>query len=104
MICLLITGCVMRKHYYNLSFVGDKGQLRSAVIALNNKAVTIPDINLARQSLDMDESTGLLATSYHGYMTEHEYYFGVHAWRRWLNAAAWLAPFFILLLVVWLQQ
>ncbi|MEG0870610.1 MAG: hypothetical protein RR308_07350 [Hafnia sp.] len=97
----------MRKHYYNLSFNGEKGQLRSAVIALDHNAMTIPDINLARQSLDMEENTGLVAVSYLGHMTEHEYFHGLgvmSVWRRQLNVASWFVPFFILLLVVWLQQ
>lgn len=106
MICLLITGCVMRKHYYNLSFVGEKGHFRSAVLALDYDVVTIPDISLAKQSLDMDESTGLISVSYLGLMTENEYFHGLgkgRVWRRWLNVAAWFVPFLALGLVLLLQ-
>jgi hypothetical protein len=96
----------MRKHYYNLSFVGEKGHFRSAVLALDHNTVTIPDISLAKQSLDMDDSTGLISVSYLGLMTEHEYFHGLgksKVWRRWLNVAAWFVPFLVLALVL-LQQ
>lgn len=96
----------MRKHYYNLSFVGEKGHFRSAVLALDHNTVTIPDISLAKQSLDMDDSTGLISVSYLGLMTEHEYFHGLgksKVWRRWLNVAAWFVPFLVLALVLLLQ-
>ncbi|NDO81528.1 hypothetical protein CJP72_12355 [Citrobacter sp. NCU1] len=97
----------MRKHYFNVSFVGEKGQFRSAVIALDHNAMTIPDIESARRSLEMDDSTGLMSVSHLGRMTEQEYFQGIDAtrnWNRWGIVASCMLPFVILALVVWLQR
>lgn len=96
----------MRRHYYILSFINDKGQTRSGVIKLAVNAVAMPDIQNVRASLEMDENAAILSTSYLGYMTEQEYLEGTTPemrWRSWYIAAAGLLPFIILGLVVWLR-
>lgn len=93
----------MRKHYYNLSFIGDQAKSRSAVVALNFEMVTVPDVLTARESLEMDENAALLSISYLGHMTENEYIYGVPPlarWRPWLKAVACVMPFVILGLLV----
>lgn len=96
----------MRRHYYSLSFINDIGQTRSGTIALAVNAVTMPDIQSVRASLDMHENSAMLATCYLGYMSEQEYLQGIMPgmrWRAWYIAASCLLPFIILGLVVWLR-